>query len=116
MNLRRKIVTSMALAGIAVGGSVLAAGPANAVTWDPNCTPGIGEAWIGASNGHIYCYRGDGHGWAGVSNVGAFDSGRYTATFYLTYSGCNSCEWNLAPYAEEYPPGGTYIADFYLYG
>ncbi|GGP93792.1 hypothetical protein GCM10010278_84770 [Streptomyces melanogenes] len=107
----------MVAAGIALGGSLFAAAPANAVTWDPNCTPGIGEAWIGVrGTGHIYCYRDDGHGWAGVSDVGAFGSGRYSATFYLTYAGCNRCEWDQGPYVVQYPPTGTYISDFYLYG
>ncbi|MGC0421757.1 hypothetical protein [Embleya sp. AB8] len=116
MNLRRKIVTFMAVAGIAVGGNLLAAAPANAVTWDPNCTPGIGEASVNLASGHIYCYHDDGHGWAGLSGVGGVSSGRYSATFYLDYPGCNRCEWNLGPGQNENTPSGTYISDFYLYG
>lgn len=91
------------------------AAPANAVTWDPGCTRG-GEAWIAASSGSIYCYYNDGAGWANVSNVGDIGAGSYTAAFFLTYSGCNSCEWDMAPHDIEYPPAGTHIGTFNLYG
>jgi len=115
MNLLRKIATVAGLAAITTTGSLLTAGSANAVTWDPSCSQ-AGEAWIAAQSGSIYCYHDDGAGWANVNNVGDIGSGKYTAVFYLTYSGCNSCEWDLAPHVIEYPPSGTHIGTFNLYG